>query len=145
MPEETANITAASFQLKGIELLKGSLNLPPATAEAQTNFNFGINIEAKANQGLKLVFIVVHVDISESPQQILLGSLSVSCIYEVQNYEQVVTHELDGKIKVNNQLLGLLNSISISTTRGVMFAMFKGTYLHNAFLPVVDPTQFKIT
>ena len=35
-----------------------------------------------------------------------------------------------------------INSISISTIRGIMFSTFKGTYLHNAFLPIIDPKSF---
>jgi hypothetical protein len=37
----------------------------------------------------------------------------------------------------------MLNRISISTTRGAMFSTFKGTFLHAAILPIVDPKNFK--
>ena len=35
--------------------------------------------------------------------------------------------------------ISTLNSISISTTRGMMFSAFRGTFLHNAILPLIDP------
>jgi uncharacterized protein YbbC (DUF1343 family) len=37
----------------------------------------------------------------------------------------------------------MLNSISLSTTRGAMFSTFKGTFLHGAVLPIIDPKQFQ--
>ena len=47
------------------------------------------------------------------------------------------------------ELVGLvvekwLNSISLSTLRGAMFNHFKGTFLHEAILPVIDPGSFKM-
>lgn len=32
--------------------------------------------------------------------------------------------------------------VSLSTARGYMAATFKGTILHNAFLPIIDPKTF---
>jgi hypothetical protein len=41
-------------------------------------------------------------------------------------------------------IIDLLNSVSVSTVRGMMFSAFKGTFLHNAVLPVIDPKTFKV-
>ena len=35
-------------------------------------------------------------------------------------------------------LADILNSVALSTARGIMFSEFKGTLLHHAFLPIVD-------
>jgi hypothetical protein len=40
--------------------------------------------------------------------------------------------------EINEAFAETLNSISISTTRGVMFSELKGTILHHAFLPIID-------
>jgi hypothetical protein len=48
------------------------------------------------------------------------------------------------EVKLPSDIIIAMNSISISTIRGIMFSTFKGTYLHNAFLPVIDPKSFNV-
>lgn len=131
------------MQLKSIELLKGSISLPSIPEASLNNFNFNISLESKADANNKFLFAIVSVEIRSEDRNYILGSLAVSCIYSVVNFDEVVKIEADGKIDIPQPLVEILNSISISTTRGVMFSMFKGTFLHNAFLPIVDPRSFQ--
>lgn len=131
------------LQLKSIELLKGAISLPSVPEVSLSNFNFNISLESKADANNKFLFVIVSVEIRSEDQNHILGSLAVSCIYSVANFDDVVKIEADGKLDIPQPLVEILNSISISTTRGVMFSMFKGTFLHNAFLPIVDPRSFQ--
>jgi len=131
------------LQLKSIELLKGSISLPSIPEVSLNNFNFNISLESKADATNKFLFIIVSVEISSEDQNHILGSLAVSCIYSIASFDEVVKIEADGKLDMPQQLVEILTSISISTTRGVMFSTFKGTFLHNAFLPIVDPRSFQ--
>ena len=131
------------FQLKSIELLKESIDLPSVPEISLTNFNFNISLETKADATSKLLFVIVSVEIRSEDQNHLLGSLAVSCIYSVANFDEIIKIEADGKLDIPQPLVEILNSTSISTTRGVMFSSFKGTFLHNAFLPIVDPRSFQ--
>ncbi|MFN8310776.1 MAG: hypothetical protein U0T73_12505 [Chitinophagales bacterium] len=133
------------MQIRGIELLNGSLNLPASPTTPLTNFNFNINIESRADVANKLVFVIVHIDIKNEDHSYILGALSVSCIFEIVNFEDVIKIESDGQFNIPQGLIETLNSISISTARGVMFSTFKGTFLHGAVLPVIDPKQFSMT
>jgi len=132
------------MQIRAIELLNGSLQLPAAPNTAVTTFNFNISIESKADATNKLVFVIVHVEIKNDDHSIVLGALSVSCIYEIVNFDEVIKIEENGKFDIPQRLIETLNIISISTTRGVMFSTFKGTFLHAAVLPIIDPKQFQI-
>ncbi|HEX6428032.1 MAG TPA: hypothetical protein VF008_10120, partial [Niastella sp.] len=69
------------------------------------------------------------------------GSLIVSCIFQLENFEQVIQFDAENKLNVPQPLIDLVNTISISTVRGIMFSIFKGTMLHNAFLPIIDVEQ----
>lgn len=129
--------------LKSIELLKGSINLPTVPDVSLNNFNFNINLETKADATNKFLFVIVSVEIRSEDQNHILGSLAVSCIYNVVNFDEVVKLGADSKLNIPQPLVEILNSISISTTRGVMFSTFKGTFLHNAFLPIIDPRSFQ--
>ena len=131
------------LQLKSIELLKGSISLPSVPEVSLNNFNFNISLESKADATNKILFVIVSVEIRSEDQNHVLGSLAVSCIYSIVNFDDVVKIEADGKLDIPQPLVEILNSISISTARGVMFSTFKGTFLHNAFLPIVDPRSFQ--
>ena len=131
------------LQLKSIELLKGSISLPSVPEVSLNNFNFNISLESKADATNKILFVIVSVEIRSEDQNHVLGSLAVSCIYNIVNFDDVVKIEADGKLDIPQPLVEILNSISISTARGVMFSTFKGTFLHNAFLPIVDPRSFQ--
>jgi hypothetical protein len=131
------------MQFKSIELLKSSLNFPADSRKPITHFNFNVHIENRSDAEHKLVFVIVHVEIKNDDYSIVLGALSVSCIFEIVNFEDVIQVDAKGKVHMPQRLLETMNSISISTTRGLLFSAFKGTYLHGAILPIIDPKQFQ--
>jgi hypothetical protein len=140
--EEQQNLNI-EIQLKGVELLSSNQRLSTVDTINIRNFNFNINIETKADAPNKLLFAIIHIEILTEDQSQVLGGISVSCIFELKNFEELIKIEAEGKLTLPQQLVDIINSISLSTTRGVMFATFKGTPLHNAFLPIIDPKQFK--
>ena len=132
------------LQIRSIELLKSSLNLPLKPNTPVITFNFNINIESRVDAVNKLVFVIVDVEIKNDDHSVILGALSVSCIFEIVNFEKLIKVDADGKVNIPQQLIEMLNIISISTTRGVMFSTFKGTFLHGAVLPLIDPKQIQV-
>ena len=131
----------AELQFKALEVLNCSVNSPIASGFSSTNFNFNINLETKADENNKLIFVIVNIEVRNEEHDQILGSLSVSCVYDVFNFDKIVRFDSNGKVELPQPLIELLNSVSISTTRGMMFSTFKGTFLHNALLPIVDPIQ----
>lgn len=125
------------FQIKAIELLNSSIKVPTIPNKSTTNFKFNIGIENRIDIKNELIFIIVHTEIKDENQSDILGNLSVSCIFELTNFSDVVTVDHNDKANIPQNLIETLNSISISTARGVMFSTFKGTFLHNAILPVI--------
>jgi len=130
------------IQLRGLELLSSNQRISTADTINVRNFSFNINIETKADASNKLLFIIIHIEILTEDHSTILGGISVSCIFELKNFEELIKIESGGKLTMPQPLVDVINSISLSTTRGVMFATFKGTPLHNAFLPIIDPKQF---
>jgi hypothetical protein len=130
---------SATLSLKAIELIKGSIDTPPLPEVALVNFSFNINIESKADEVQKLIFVIVSIEIKNEPQTQILGSIAASCVYLIDNFSDVVTKDSQGNLVIPKPLVDTLNSISISTTRGIMFSTFKGTFLHNAILPIINP------
>ncbi len=129
------------IKLKGIELLNSSLVRQEAMLENQTKFQFNIRIEQRVDGKKKLVFVIIYVTIQSIAPEAEVGSIAVSQVYEIAGFDEKITLLEGDNFNMQEELVEILNSISISTTRGVMFSTFKGTFLHHAVLPIVNPKQ----
>ncbi|RYY90879.1 MAG: hypothetical protein EOO15_00730 [Chitinophagaceae bacterium] len=126
------------LQLKALEILHSSVSVPQEPDVNIGNFHFNINLDTKADAQNKLLVLIVQVEIKNEDQKHLLGSLVLSNIFEIANFEQVITVEYGGNFNVPQHLTESLANQAIATARGVLFASFKGTFLHNAVLPLID-------
>lgn len=137
---ETMNV---KYQLRGIELLENYLVHPQIPLNQERTYNFDINIEQKINNDEKIVIVLTSVKIIHQEDQECHASIKTSCIYIVDNLNELLLPDLN-KVNLPEQFVITLNSISLSTTRGIMFSCFKGTFMHNVYLPIVNPSEFTI-
>lgn len=130
-----------SFRLKNMELLQSNLSAVNVSISSETLFKFNINIEHLINLNENAIAIkpIVEIFIEEHNNKTILGGLSANLVFEFENLPSFVK---DNEVKLPTEIINAINSISISTVRGIMFSTFKGTYLHNAFLPIIDPKLF---
>ena len=129
----------AEIQFRGIELVSSNIASSLFNIESNKAFTFEIKTEIQLNQENEFIIVIIGVQILNEAKDFQLGSLTTSNIFLVENYESIVTQDNNGKVSIPDGLVTTLNSISISTTRGVMWNTFKGTFLHNAILPILDP------
>jgi hypothetical protein len=129
------------YQIKGIELLDFCFNHPKKQIPAEMVFNFDIKLEHKILADNNFIVVVVTIDINNDQRDTKLGSIMVSCIFEIPELKEYLDPK-NNVPKLPEEFLTTINSISISTVRGVMSSQFRGTFLHNAILPVVDPKSF---
>ncbi len=130
-----------TFQLKGIELLEACLNHSDHAMADLKVFHFDMKIDHKMNAADKLFKAIISIEIFNEQRDIRLGAITSNCIFEITN----ITDFIDPRSKQINfpdEFINTINSITISTARGIMFDQFRGTFLHNAFLPIVDPKSF---
>jgi hypothetical protein len=132
-----------SFRLKNMELLQSNLSAVNVSISSETLFKFNINIEHLINLNENIIAIkpIVEIFIEEHNNKTILGGLSASLVFEFENLPSFVK---DNEVKLPTDIINAINSISISTIRGIMFSTFKGTHLHNAFLPIIDPKLFNL-
>jgi hypothetical protein len=128
-----------SFAVTGIELLDYAITSPHKAIANGTSYKFDLNIEHRFNIEQKRVFVVVAVRVHADGIESELASANVSCIYNIHNLENFVEEK---KVKFPDDFIVTLNSISLSTVRGVLFTLFRGTFLHNVILPILDPKEF---
>jgi len=137
--EQSINI---SFQFKAIEILSSRITQVLEPIISNESYNFNIQINYKVNKDNFLVIVLVSIEITTIDQQNILGAITISCAFSIANFTELIIETTENAFEINDKLIEILNSISISTTRGVMFGHFKGTFLHNAILPIVDPKSF---
>lgn len=130
-----------TFQLKKIELLEFALNQLALPISEQTTFHFDINLEQQIILEKNLVIAIPKIEVIYEDKKTKLASLKASCIFEVSNLKDFLNKEKT-QVLFPDEVLLTLNSITISTVRGIMFSQFRGTYLHNAILPIIDPKSF---
>ena len=135
--------TSVNFQIKAVELIESCINPPVNPLAAETLFNFDLNLEHRINPEDDVLIVVCSVAVFNENREEQLGKLKSGCVYLIKNLKQFLNPETKA-LELPEPLATALNSVSISTTRGLMFSMFRGTFLHNAVLPVVDPTSFSM-
>lgn len=129
---QTENI---KYQIIGIDLLDSYLSAPPQVLPSAAMSQFELNVQHHIALNQNLIFINCRVAILNDNKEFTYGSLSSSCTFEFPDLHSF----FDGK-KVNlpADVVTSINAIAVSTTRGMLFSLFRGTYLHQAILPVID-------
>jgi hypothetical protein len=130
-----------NFRLKNIEIAQSSLTAIDYALPDDVIFKFNINIEHLVNIDQNLNVIKPTVAIFVEDEQSILANLSVNLVFEI---EDLANYAIEKEVKLPSDIIIAMNSISISTLRGIMISTFKGTYLHNAILPVIDPKSFHV-
>jgi hypothetical protein len=130
-----------NFRLKNIEIAQSSLTAIDYALPDDVIFKFNINIEHLVNIDQNLIVIKPIVAIFIEEEQSILANLSVNLVFEI---EDLASFAIEKEVKLPSDIVIAMNSISISTLRGIMFSTLKGTYLHNAILPVIDPKSFHV-
>ena len=127
------------FQFIGIDILSSGYTVPVDFKEHLNTFTFEIATEIFLNPESKLAIVTIGVHIFSENKLLLLGNLKTSNVFLIGNYDEIISIDKEDKANLPDGVVVMLNSISLSTTRGVMWQTFKGTILHNALLPIVDP------
>jgi hypothetical protein len=137
------NSQGISFIIENLELLKKNLELPQSSSDEPFKFLFDVGLDVKVNEEQKKTMHVVHITIRSEQTEEALGALSVACFFHVFNFDEI-SSEIDGNKRIPQEHIDLLNTIAIGAARGIMYSEFRGTFLANAILPVLDIKKFGI-
>ncbi len=131
-----------SFQIRGMEILDSCLNAPSSPLPQNPKFQFDLAIEHRINLENNLVIVICKVGIRNESKETLFGELRGSCIFFVEKLKDYFDTETN-KLSLPDDFVVTLNSVTISSMRGLMFSFFRGTFLHQAVLPIIDPKSFE--
>ncbi len=129
-----------SFKIKNIDILEFSFVHPKEAFSEDALFRFETNIEQKVNLEQGLIIVVCTFNIHCESTGKTVGKAVIGCVYDIENITQFVDET--NVFQLPEQLVVMFNSISISTCRGVLFTLFRGTALHTVILPIIDPKDF---
>ena len=129
---------SVQYQIKAIEILDVQLIFSEKPLEKLEKYGFELSLEHKVNFSNKIVFVVPKITVINELNKTVLGSIRISCAYQVENFDQF-TNAAKGTVQFPLNFELAINTVSISTARGIMYAQFRGTHLQNAILPVIDP------
>lgn len=142
MPENIKK-SKVNYRLKTIEIIEEKLECP-ATPDSQIkHFHFKINIGHKIVKEKKSIIVLVEVLISPREGEKQFGSIKVANIFEIENLDSFNVNKTNS-FKFSPEFETEINSISISTIRGIMYTRFGGTFLNKAILPIISPKDLKL-
>lgn len=131
-----------NFQIQGIDIQEISIKQPEGNLGRNPNLNFNIHLDHAVMQENQL-FIVGTTITTHAQGDQLLATYKANCVFRIENMGQYATGDEKG-ISLPEELMSMLNSISVSTTRGLMYGGFAGTYLQKVVLPVIDTDAFAL-
>ena len=131
-----------SFGIKGIEIINAVLKAPETPRELRV---FGFDIQVKTNTSIpdNRVIIFGDIIIKDKHSGDYLGQYSAAFHFSVDDLKDHVSYSNIQQPELPQDLLNTLLGISVSTLRGLMYGAFKGTFLNNALLPLIDIAQIK--
>ena len=129
-----------SFKIKNIDILEFSFIHPKGAFAEDAVFRFETKIEQKVNLEDENIIVVSTFNIHCESTNETVGKAVIGCVYGIENIKQFVNEQ--NVFQLAEQAVVMFNSISISTCRGVLFTLFRGTPLHTVILPVIDPKEF---
>jgi hypothetical protein len=117
------------FKIHGIELITFSIQPPKASEYPKDSFEFNIQQELKTNWEKHLIIIFTTVTIKETEVNGLLANLQIACGFKISSFESFIKKDKDGNFQIPHDLNVAMSRIAIATTRGILYAQLRGSYL----------------
>lgn len=132
---ENAN---AQLRLTGIEILAKTI-VQQKPEYNLSIFHFNFKVENKVNKDRKVNITFCEFTIFDESKGNTLANFNIAVIFEIANFDEVIKQTGDHIYEIPDELDMTLKSVAISTCRGIIYSECRGTYLHNAFLPIINP------
>lgn len=126
-----------AYQIVDVEILEHSFKQINYKINPDTKFGFQIQGDLRIDHEKKQINIISLVEITpEDQKEEIAGSILTLCSFFVTNYDELITEDEPLKVTPNN--VATFQMIALSTTRGLIHGVFRGTPLHYAILPMIN-------
>lgn len=131
---------AYNIKFVGIELLSKSIVQQPHLLKEKETFTFNFLVEVKLDPSKKQAAAIstVTIFLVEEKTTLEVAIFKILCVFEFPDFDSVFTKMDDQKYSMPLEIEILLKATGVSTIRGVIASEVRGTYLHEAVLPLID-------
>ena len=130
--DEPINDMLFNYQLIEMELLDFEICSKRAFKLDALGFEIGVTHNISQTGVLK-----VEVKVSIIENDYSLSGTTIACVFKLDNYNEWLGLKGFEVGVLPSQFANLVNGISISTLRGVMFTKLQNTFLSSVILPIV--------
>lgn len=127
------------FRIVALDVLEANLVAPTQQLPPKVMFQFDVNLEHRWNTNDNIFIVVTSVSIFSEKKEHLLAKFKTNTVFQIEELANYVD-TANQKVNMPTDIILDINELAISTTRGSLFSFLKGTYLHNAVLPIIDQT-----
>lgn len=145
MKAQKNNNSEVTFQIVNVELVEFSIqdkkeNIESFESQELSNHVFEISLDQNADFENNLIAVKTLLCIKNSDKTFEYASLTTRCYFRFNDLSFFVDNK--GVMNVPDNFRDRIASISISTSRGILFSQLKSTYLKGAILPIIDVAVF---
>lgn len=133
---------AQNIQIKNISINEFAIVRPQEEIKQGQAFNFDIKFNHSVVIEQSLVNVITTVSIFGSDKNKIFSRLQTVSGFQI-NQPEFASQDKDGNLTLDKSIAADINTVALSTTRGILFSQLRGTYLHNALLPIVDMNASK--
>ena len=129
------------YQIVSVDLLSFGLS-NEYLVDPTTEFGFQSKFELKINEEKKRLYLSTEVYVVDMQnQEHILGHVKSLCGFRIANLDSMPKDDR-GYFEIPKNYIITFNQIALSTTRGLLHGVFRGTVLHAAVIPVIGQTDF---
>ncbi|PKL79577.1 MAG: hypothetical protein CVV25_07440 [Ignavibacteriae bacterium HGW-Ignavibacteriae-4] len=111
--------------------------------EQDDELDFTINNRLRINEKDKFVRVETEIRITTRVSKFLVCKLVTFIDFSVENIKELEDKN-SKEIILPPEFAFTLNSIAISTTRGILFSYNQGTYLDKVIMPLIDTSKIRL-
>lgn len=128
-----------NYALNSMEVVSSKIAEPKKRIEPSSSIGFFINIEHNVNIDEEILSSYSTFILNDSETNEVYADITIKYNFNVENLSNFFKVE-SKELLLPNEFIIVVNSISISSSRGVIHMLFNGTNLSNFILPIIDPT-----
>lgn len=130
-----------AYKFHGLEQSKLVIAKRPENFDSK-EFNFSLNIHEKINPEKGIVISVVQITFSSLNNE-PLAEIELLIGFEIEDFDKVVSRNKDGLFVLPKEFKDDIHQECISTSRGYVLFLLKGSYLHKAIIPLIKVSDGK--
>jgi hypothetical protein len=139
---KTVPLLSDISKLISIEIIEYSLLSPEKELPQNITFNYKIQVQHRISLKDNTIFVLSSFETLCHLQQSKIGHAKIGMNYKFDDISSI-SSQIGEIRKLDDNVAAQLNAVTLSTCRGVLFTLFRGTFLHKAILPIFDVSTLK--